>query len=349
MFTLYNKLQLNKEDHLNGWMMNAQRKQFALSMLSYAVLRGVDAADLCEAAGIPLPQLKSPESELSYSTLESLWKNAQHLCKDPLFGLHFGESLQLAALGAVGEIIKSSETVGQGLTLAASFTPVVTNLFRIEVDKDERSFVVRLVETDQADQNNVKQQVADFLMVFTIHELNGLLLKKVTPNKLNYSYKMSDEAEYARVFRCNPLTAAGGLAIEFDNTFWNEPILTANYDIQRIFLEKVSPTVHDPLKNISFQVSVMDYLMKNSYLGILSLEDVAANFDMTPRSLQRRLQDESVTFQELSDSVKKSLALGYVESGKYQLKEISYMLGYNELSAFSRAFKRWTGKAPKRL
>ena len=327
--------------------MNAQRKQFALSMLSYAVQRGVDAADLCDAAGIPLQKLQSgSEFELSYSKLESLWKHAQQLCKDPLFGLHFGESLQLAALGAVGEIIKSSETVGQGLILAASFTPVVTDLFRMEVDKGGETFMVRLVETNQAHPKELKQQVADFLMVFTIHELNGLLLKKIAPNKIFYSYKMSDEAEYARVFRCNPQTTDGALTIEFDNTFWNEPILTANYDIQRIFLEKVSSKVSDPMKNISFQVSVMDYLMKNAYLGILSLEDVAANFNITPRSLQRRLQDESATFQQLADSVKKSLAMSYVESGKYQLKEISYMLGYNELSAFSRAFKRWTGKAP---
>jgi len=315
-------------------------------MLSYAVQRGVDASDLCEAAGVPLTQLKSGnEYEFNYSTLENLWKNAQHLCKDPLFGLHFGESLQLAALGAVGEIIKSSETVGQGLTLAASFSPVVTNLFRMEVDKDEETFMVRLIETNQAHPKEVTQQVADFLLVFTIHELNGLLLKKIAPNKIYYSYKMSDETEYARVFRCSPLTTAGPLTIEFDNTFWNEPILTANYDIQRIFLEKVSATVHDPMKNISFQVSVMDYLMKNSYLGILSLEDVAANFNMTPRSLQRRLQDESATFQQLADSVKKSLALSYVESGKYQLKEISYMLGYNELSAFSTSFQAMDWKS----
>jgi AraC-like DNA-binding protein len=40
------------------------------------------------------------------------------------------------------------------------------------------------------------------------------------------------------------------------------------------------------------------------------------------------------------------LAIHFLESGKYQVKEISTMLGYNELSAFSRAFKRWTGKTP---
>jgi len=327
--------------------MNAQRKQFALSILSYAVQRGVDARDLCDAAGISLESLKSKDHmELEPSVIVRLWRNAQQLCLDPLFGLHFGESLQLAALGAVGEIIKSSETVGQALTLAVTFTPIVTDLFRMELITGKETFLVRLIETPQNTQNGFVQQMADFLLVFTIHELNGLLLKKVSPIAIHYPYKMNDEAEYARVFRCEPESKNGNVLMEFDNALWDEPILTANYDIQKMFLGKVSESHRDPTEKISFQVTVMDYLMKNSYLGILSLEDVAANFNMTPRSLQRRLQVESVTFQQLADSVRKSLAVAYLESGKYQIKEVSYMLGYNELSAFSRAFKRWTGKAP---
>lgn len=327
--------------------MNAQRKHFALSILSYAVQRGVEAEVLCRLSNIELELLKSKDDrDVSLSMISKLWKNAQHLCNDSLFGLHYGEALQLAALGAVGEIIKSSETVGQGITLAASFLPIVTDLFTMEVRKREKTFEVRLINNGQAHQNGFTQQMADFLLVFTIHELDGLLLKRIMPVKIQYSYEMSDEAEYMRVFRCKPISTKGDLVLEFDNKLWDEPILTANYDLQRIFLEKVNASVNDPLKNISFQVAVMDHLMKNSYLGILSLEDLSANFNMTPRSVQRRLQQESVTFQQLADSVRKSLALSYMESGKYQIKEISYMLGYNELSAFSRAFKRWTGKAP---
>ena len=86
--------------------------------------------------------------------------------------------------------------------------------------------------------------------------------------------------------------------------------------------------------------------MKNAYLGTASLEEMASYFNVSPRSLQRKLKEEDVTYQELADEVRKSLALHYISSGSYYVKEVSYMLGYNELSAFSRAFKRWTGKAP---
>ena len=128
--------------------MGEQQAQFVLSMLAYAVQRGVSAEALCRLSGIDLEALKKK----TYSTITAkqradLWKNAGHLCGDPLFGLHFGESLQLAALGAVGEIIKSSETVGEAVNIAASFTPAVTDLFTMDVKRHQKYFSICLIPT----------------------------------------------------------------------------------------------------------------------------------------------------------------------------------------------------------
>lgn len=329
-------------------MMDEQQRQFALSLLAYGVQRGVSAERLCQLAGIDLDALKKKNNTtISAKQVADLWKNASLLCDDPLFGLHFGESLQLAALGAVGEIIKSSETVGEAVRIAASFTPAVTSLFIMDVKKHQKSFSIQLIPTSFNQDDFTARQFADLLMVFTVHEMNGFVLEKIHPETVQYPYKLSNIKEYERVLRCKPVTKKSNYTLEFSNRYWGEPILTANYEVQQLLLQKVnqSSTEGTPA-SIELQVKVMDYLMKNSYLGILSLEDVAGNFNMSPRSLQRRLQEESVTFQQLADSVRKSLAIHYLESGKHQIKEISAILGYNELSAFSRAFKRWTGKAP---
>jgi AraC-like DNA-binding protein len=67
---------------------------------------------------------------------------------------------------------------------------------------------------------------------------------------------------------------------------------------------------------------------------------------VSARTLQRKLKEEGINFQQLADDVRKTLAINYLKSGTYQVKEISYLLGYNELSAFTRTFKRWTGITP---
>ena len=91
---------------------------------------------------------------------------------------------------------------------------------------------------------------------------------------------------------------------------------------------------------------VRRHLLSNAYLRMPPLAAEAANFALSRRSMQRKLQEEGVSYAQLVDAVRKSLALHYLQAGHYPLKEISCLLGYNEISAFSRAFKRWTGASP---
>jgi len=67
---------------------------------------------------------------------------------------------------------------------------------------------------------------------------------------------------------------------------------------------------------------------------------------MSERSLQRRLAEESVRFEALTDDVRREMAARYLADRKVAIAEIAYLLGYSEPSAFHRAFKRWTGSTP---
>jgi AraC-like DNA-binding protein len=184
-------------------------------------------------------------------------------------------------------------------------------------------------------------------MVFTIHELDGLIFEKTAPAKISLPLNGSvGVKEYERVLRCRPKHAPSGYSMEFRDQFWDEAIITANHELQRLLLEMTrSNTVVHP-KEPPLSERIVSYLTANAYLGIVSLEEIAANFNTSARTLQRKLHEEGVSFQQLADSVRKTIALQYLQSGSYPLKEVSYILGYNELSAFTRAFKRWTGTTP---
>ena len=329
--------------------MDEQQKRLVLSLLAYAVQRGISAQQLCKLCNLDLAALKRNEPvAITRKQQEDLWMNAIHLCDDPLFGLHFGESLQLSALGVVGEIIKMSGTVGEALAHAAAMTPMVTDLVTMDVIQSKKTFTVHFIPTAFGKQQSdtvTFRQMLDLLMVFTIHELDGLLLEKVKPISVRHTFQTAHIEEYERIFRCVPVRKAQH-TLEFDNAYWNEPILTANYELQKVLLDKVNTIGKEAGNAQTLQSKIYTYLLQHAYLGILSQEEVAANFNISARSLQRKLREEGVTYQQLSDSVRKSLAVHYIRSGNYQLKEISAMLGYNELSAFTRAFKRWTGQAP---
>jgi AraC-like DNA-binding protein len=328
------------------YIMESQDTQFGLSLIAYATQRDISPDELCKNANVDLQAIRRKgQYEITKKQLYSLWLYASRLGNDPLFGLHFGEALQLSALGVVGEIIKSSNTVGEAVTVAASMTHAVTDLFKMEVVHTKKAFVIELIPAVDDEGDFIMRQMSDFLMVFVIHELDGLLLRKIKPSTVYLPYSIADLKEYERVCRCTPSKRKGQWAIYFDRKFWEEPILSANYELQRFLLQQVDGSAKGK-KASEITDNISQYLLTNAYLGIPSLEDVASNFNVSARSLQRRLQDEGTTFQQVADGVRKSLALRYMELGKHPIKEISIMLGYNELSAFSRAFKRWTGKAP---
>ena len=77
------------------------------------------------------------------------------------------------------------------------------------------------------------------------------------------------------------------------------------------------------------------------------LGDVARAVHMSARTLQRRLGDASTTFQELVDRERADLARAYIANRARALGDVAYLLGFSEISAFARAFKRWTGMTPR--
>jgi AraC-like DNA-binding protein len=80
--------------------------------------------------------------------------------------------------------------------------------------------------------------------------------------------------------------------------------------------------------------------------GGVADEKVAAQLNMSVRSLQRRLKEVGTTFRTLLETVRKDLAATYVCDPDIELVEVAFLLGFSDQSAFSRAFKRWTGKSP---
>lgn len=80
--------------------------------------------------------------------------------------------------------------------------------------------------------------------------------------------------------------------------------------------------------------------------GDSSLARVAKKMAMTPRTLQRQLKEQGMEFKQLVDDTRRRFALNYLRSRRNTLTEIAFLLGYAEVSAFNRAFKRWTGSTP---
>ena len=324
------------------------QKQFILALLAYGATRDINPQQACKLAGLDYTALlKEANTPITPAQIESLWKNLAHVSSDPLFGLHFGESMQLAALGIVGQIVQTSQTVGEALSNAGALVGLLTDLFHIQVEQGPVRFTIHMVADSQKCEALpfTYRHMADYLMVFMVHELDGLLLHKIRPHGVGFPYAVQAPYEYERVFRCPVRQRQDGFTIELDNHYLDQTIISANYELQQQLLQQVSVLQHHATGG-PLQTKIFNYLLTNSYLYSLSLEAVAANFNLTPRTLQRKLKEEGVNFLQIVEAVRQKLAVQYLTSGHYSIKDVTYTLGYNEPSAFIRAFKKWTGHTP---
>lgn len=94
-------------------------------------------------------------------------------------------------------------------------------------------------------------------------------------------------------------------------------------------------------------VRVADAINESLKAGAVSLEHVACELGMSQRSLQRLLEAEGTSFRKLTETIRRNMAARYLRDTALPLKEIAFLLGFSELSAFSRAVKTWYGVPPK--
>lgn len=92
------------------------------------------------------------------------------------------------------------------------------------------------------------------------------------------------------------------------------------------------------------QQIVLEYLPS----GSVDIDMACGRLNMSRWTLNRRLHQEGTNFKDLCREVKKNLAVNYLKNQDSSISEIAYLLGYSEVSPFTRAFREWTGHSPKK-
>ena len=125
-----------------------------------------------------------------------------------------------------------------------------------------------------------------------------------------------------------------------------KPFLTAN----NIMVEYLEPQLKQKLSEMesetfeTFTSRVQKKLFQLIPSGQFGLENVAEEFGISGRTLQRNLSAENTSFNQMVKDIQKIMTFNYLEAKELSIDEIAYLVGYTELSSFYRAFKKWTGK-----
>jgi AraC-like DNA-binding protein len=323
------------------------RSQMAPAFLKVYRASGGDVGTLLRRFGLPPEGDSERELSLSLDALDAIANAAAAQAGDPNLGLHLAIRLPRGSYGLLEYIGRSASTVRHAGERFLRFSTLLNDLvtFAFEVRGD----VVALSQRVDGYPPCVGRHAGEMFLALVVRYLRELSDSDWSPVGVRLAHEApQDTSEIDAYFRA-PLTwGAGENCVELPHALLeravvsHDPMLFSVLDAQAETLLAALPQKNAGLAKIRAQVRVaLDD-------GQPQLAEIAAALHMSPRTLQRRLGDEGTSFQDVVDSVREELARIYMGNPRYTLGEVAYLLGFSEISAFTRAFKRWTGMTPSR-
>lgn len=289
----------------------------------------------------------SPTLKLKLSAFVDLFEESARQTQNGNFGLWFGNQFKPRDLGMWGYAAVSAPTLGSALEN-------LVGLFRYH----QESSVMRLRRGDEglmrleyqitAPAIVERRQDAELSLGMFLNFFRECCGARWSPEEVHFEHPRPAEArEHEAAFDAPVYFSQPTNAILFRSGLLERPMPAHDprlLQIMRTCLEQLSSEA--PTEDVLLDRAKTAIRMKLPE-GYPALEQVAEDLHVSTNAICRELHDAKLGYAELVESVRRDLALCYVRQRQLPFSEIALLLGYSELSAFSRAFRRWTGASPR--
>jgi AraC-like DNA-binding protein len=320
-------------------------------MLQYLEQHGVSAADAARDAGIELRTPAGADDRIAGGRVERLWAIAALRTRDPLVGLHMAESYSPGALDILGYVVLSCRTIGEVLDRLARYAPLLNDGLRIAVVRDGATTYCRCSFVESMDNYLLRtpDHAIDTIWTGLARELRRLTAKPLLASEVWFRRKApanTELREYDRVFDSRLKFGAKEDRFIIPSTHLDEQVLSANAALLRTFEQHAEAVLAATEHQGSKSHQVAKVLAERLKGAVPPLSEIARELAMSDRNLQRALRNDGTSFQKLLDQVRRDLAISHLSNPSTSAGQVGFLLGFSEPSAFHRAFRRWTGKAP---
>ena len=317
---------------------------YAIAIASVLEQAGVDPGEVFDACGLPLPTITDPLDRLGNTEISQLFTEAVRCTGDPSIGLTVGESMHPGNLHALGYALMSSTTLRDYCERLKNYYRVVSQnaIFSTE----EQGSVFTLVT--QAPHPDICWETHDAFSALMIRLVRFIYNPTFDPISIELMRPDpgATRQRYDEYFRCPIKFGCDEIRMNFDIASMDQPLPGASRELAQMHDQTVAQYLRQ-LEKSDIVNRVRTIVVEELASHALTKQHVADRLCMSPRSLQMKLAAQDTSFQDILDSTRKSLAISYMEQRKISITEAAYLLGFSEVSNFTRAFKRWTGKSPR--
>ena len=322
-------------------------KHFRFSGSNFRKLEelGVRASAVLRRAGLSQGLADQPRVLLTTKELFALWRAIGGVSTNPAIGLLLGTENRTERFHPIGVAALSSENFGAAIDQMARYKQLTCpEEILQEKDAEEWSIQFHWLLADEVEPPVLDECCFAWVLSIARHGTGT----RLSPLRVEFVEPREHVKAIERHLGCPVVCGAPRNAIVFRGADAQRPFVTRNAEL----LAMLAPQFEEELKlengDENFVERVRIAIQEKLTGRRPTIEDIADALHISSRTLQRRLQDEGLSFQRVLEEARHHLARHYLNNSVLELNEAAYLLGYNDANSFVRAFRTWEGIPPAR-
>lgn len=315
-----------------------------LIVLRLVERHGLDAEQFTQELGLSPASLRDVRARLPSRLADIAFSRAAARIPDPAFALHAAQCWHPSNLGTMGYAWLSSRTLHTGLKRIERFSRILGSRFTYRCVQEEAG--LRLVFDHGRGTAEVGQALADFALSILVDMCRTNAGRQLAAKAVSLRRPQpADPSPWEKFYGCAVTFGSTADSLLIDGETANMPLPTANIPLANTFdailTEQLAAFFDDDIVS-----RCKACLLRHLTSGEPAAQEVARELGMSRRSLQRKLAALRLTYQGVLDETRHELARRYLDDAAKSVTEITFLLGFSEQSAFTRAFRRWSGMSP---
>ncbi len=304
---------------------------------------GVSPLVVLRQAGLPMGMFNQEKIFVTTGELFALWRGIAEASPAPAIGLKLGDEERVERYNPIAITALYSRSFRDALKRLARYKQLTCpEEIRIIERNGECAIRFKWLLAREPE----PEALVDCCFACTVSIARHGAGQSLNPKRVEFKRAAAHRQLFEEYFQCPVKFDAGHNALIYNAADIDRPFLTHNPEL----LAMVAPQLEAELAYQLAQQTVPDQVkaaLKRMLAGRRpAMQEVARELRLSPRTLQRRLTEEGLTFQRLLEDARRELARHYLLHSSLELNETAYLLGYEDPNSFFRAFQHWEGKTP---
>jgi AraC-like DNA-binding protein len=306
---------------------------------------GIDPRPLLRRAEIPLREIEDPHGRIPVTAQVAFLNLAADALNDPVLGFHLAMGIDLRRIGLLYYVLASSATFGEALERGERYCSIANEALCLDHVSGEELAIHYSCTGIRRHTDRHQIEFWTTSIVRLTHQLTG---SRVNPIRACFIHAPSaGSAELEAFFGCPVSFGAGEDLVVYPQAIFGHPLTAADpylNDLLVHYCEEALAKRRRPVE--ALQTRVENAITPLLPHGRARVDEVARELGMGTRTLSRRLAAEGLTFSRILDDLRANLALRYLAEPSLSVSQVAWFLGFQEVAAFTHAFRRWTGMTP---